>query len=116
MNNRWSERQIIRLYVMVYYGPLGLIKGVARDISCNGMFVESGRIILSSDEIIQISFQYPFPKDENHIIDGTTRNNSFSIPAHVVHSSRKGAGLQFLNYIFKPAEHVMENKYLSLSR
>ena len=101
MDNRWNERQIIHLYVMIYFGPLGLIKGVAKDISCSGMFVESGRIILSNDEVIQVSFQYPSA-------DG---DKSFTIPAHVIHSNKHGAGLQFLNYIFSPADIPPNSHY-----
>ena len=101
MENRWNERQLIRLNVMIYYGPLGLIRGTARDISSHGMFIESGRIILSNEELIQISFQYP---DHNE-------NKSFSIPAHVVHSNKRGAGLKFLNYVFTPPDQKPVKSY-----
>jgi len=94
MENRWNQRHLTKINVMIYYGPLGLIRGIARDISSHGMFVESGRIILSNEELIQVSFQYPDLYDEN----------KFSIPAHVIHSNQKGAGLKFLNYIFTPPD------------
>ena len=30
MEIRWNERHIIRINVMIYYGPLGLIRGVGK--------------------------------------------------------------------------------------
>jgi len=104
MENRWNQRHLIKINVMIYYGPLGLIRGVARDISSQGMFVESGRIILANEELIQVSFQYPDLYDEK----------SFSIPAHVIHSNQKGAGLKFQNYIFTPPGKEFEKNYYSV--
>lgn len=106
MENRWNERHLIKINVVIYYGPLGLIRGTARDISSQGMFIESGRIILSSDELIQVSFQYP-DLDED---------KDFSIPAHVVHSSRRGAGLKFLNYVFTPPISEPERNYYMVGK
>jgi len=100
MENRWNKRQLIRLNVMIYYGPLGLISGISRDLSSTGMFVETGRIVLASDEIIDLSFHYS---------DGI-EDKYYSIPANVVHSSSKGAGLQFLNYVFVPANQPTANE------
>jgi len=101
MENRWNQRHLITFNVMIYYGPLGLIRGVAKDISSQGMFVESGRIILSNEELIQVSFQYPDIYDEKN----------FSIPAYVIHSNQKGAGLKFLNYVFTPPDRASEKNY-----
>ena len=94
MENRWNMRRFIRLNVMIYYGPLGLISGLSRDISATGMFVETGRIALANDETIDLNFRFK---------DGFEEKN-YSISASVVHSSHKGSGLKFLNYTFMPME------------
>ena len=87
MENRWSQRTPMQLDLVVHYGPLGLIRARSKDISSTGMFIDTGRIILSPDEIIEVTFSYPSS------INGIT----YSMSANIVHSSEHGSGIKLIN-------------------
>ena len=90
MENRWSYRTPLQLGVLIHYGPLGLIRGVSENVSAEGMFVNTGRIALSDDELVEVTFSYP----------NSTEGRTFSISANIVHTSEEGTGLQFINFNF----------------
>jgi len=94
MEKRCFERNPLQVHVLMHYGPLGLINGVTKNISNHGMFVETGRIILSNDTSIELSFRYP----------DQFEGNIYTLDAHIVHATVKGAGLQFIDFQFAPAE------------
>jgi len=100
MENRWTERAPMQLNVLMHYSPLGIINGVSKNVSSNGMFVDTGRITLISGEHISLHFRYP---DQ---LEGSI----YTVDAHIIHTSTKGAGLKFLKFQFDPAElHVNYN-------
>ena len=94
MEHRWFKRTPMQINVLMHYPPLGMINGVTKNISSNGMFVDTGRIILISDELISLNFRYP---DQ---LEGEIQ----TIDAHIIHTSSNGAGLQFLKFQFDPVE------------
>lgn len=94
MENRWSQRTPMQLNLIIHYGPLGLIRATSKDVSAKGMFIETGRIVLSPDETIELTFSYP------STIEGVT----YSLPANIVHSSEQGSGIEFINRTLEELE------------
>lgn len=92
MECRWSERTAAKFSVALQYGPLGLIIGKVRDISAEGMFVETGRILVYRNDIVNLSFAYPHG-EELRIINTQAR---------VRHTAHNGIGLMFEGYKFEP--------------
>jgi len=87
MENRWSQRTPLELNLVIHYAPLGLIRATTKDVSSTGMFIDTGRIILSPEETIELSFSLPSSRDLH----------TYTVPASVVHSSAQGSGIEFVN-------------------
>lgn len=84
MEHRWSERKPIEMEVALYYAPVGTIVGKTRDVSLEGMFVQTSGIDLPLHAELEVSF--------------TTRNGNGAgkehhMPAYVVHGGKNGVGL-----------------------
>jgi len=92
MDNRWSERATIKFGVALQYGPLGLIMGKTRDISAEGMFVQTGRVLVYRNDIVSVSFAYPLGEDRRII----------NAEAVVRHTADDGIGLMFDTFKFDP--------------
>lgn len=90
MEHRWSKRVPVRLSVAMVYGPLGLVMGKTRDISAEGMFVETHHVSLFDDEMIEISFTY----------GGRIPRTIVRTYAYVVHASEAGVGLKLRDFCF----------------
>ncbi|MDH5301044.1 MAG: PilZ domain-containing protein [Gammaproteobacteria bacterium] len=90
MDNRWSERAAIKFGVALQYGPLGLIMGKTRDISADGMFVQTGRVLVYRNDIVSVSFAYPLGENRRII----------NARATVRHTKEDGIGLLFENFKF----------------
>jgi len=88
MENRWSQRTPVQFDLIIYYGPLGLIRAKSMDMSKNGMFIETGRITLSPDEKIELTFNYP----------PITADQTYQMTANVIHSGELGSGIEFVDY------------------
>lgn len=90
MNNeerRWNSRKPIDMNVSLYYGGLGLLQCKVKDISLNGIYVETGRIMLSQDTSIELVFTgYTKQASRQHRIN-----------AQIARVDRRGAGLAFNN-------------------
>jgi hypothetical protein len=94
MNNRWSERQTITWPVAINYGPLGIVKGTAKDISVNGMFIDTSPVTLFDDEMVSISFAHPYDEHAGYV----------DIVGDIRHTSDNGAGIKFINYCLTLSE------------
>ncbi len=100
MEHRWSPRKAVKMDVFINYRPLGLVRGETRDISLEGMFVETGRIALPKNEAVDISFTLQHEKEAG----------VHHLGAYVVHSSDKGVGLMFRDFqssVFRALEDVI---------
>lgn len=73
--------------VMICYEPFGLLRGRTRNVSLEGMFVETGQVRLPKNVCVQVVFSIP----------GVEKAQSHQIFARVVHSSKEGAGLAFMS-------------------
>lgn len=88
MDHRWSERSPLQISVVMDYAPLGLIAGRTRDISSEGMFVETGRILLYRNDSVAISFANPHGEDRCVM----------TVEACVRHVTENGVGLMFRGF------------------
>lgn len=87
-DRRWSARKSIELNVALYYDRLGLLPCKTLDMSMEGMFVKTGRIMLS---------QYSKVDAVLTRFDGSV-SQQLRLPAKIVRVSQHGAGLQFHNF------------------
>ena len=85
MEQRWTERIPMAVDVMVNYPSLGLVRGKSKDISLDGMFVETGAIALAADNPLSVTFVLPQDKS----------NQQYELRAQVVYSCSRGAALVF---------------------
>ena len=83
IDQRWSERKPIALEVALYYPPVGTIMGRTRDVSLEGMFVETHGAELPVEAELEISF----------VTEGANKSHEHHVPAYVVHGGREGVGL-----------------------
>lgn len=86
-NQRWNERVPYRLRVVLHYPALGLIMGRTRNISEQGMFVETPCEVDAYDERINVTFTIPT----------LTASTTTQVSARVVHRADGGLGLFFDN-------------------
>ena len=84
MEHRWSERKPIELDVALFYAPLGMITGKTRDVSLEGMYVQTEGVQLPLHAELEISFV-------TETSNGARREHH--LPACVVHGDGVGVGL-----------------------
>jgi len=85
MEKRWSRRTPINLDVALRYDGLGMLRGRARDLSLEGMFIDTGRVALPDYAVVEINFA---------VSEGETRR-VHAVHAVVVRTSRGGVGTMF---------------------
>jgi hypothetical protein len=86
MERRWNARKAINLDIALYYNGLGMLRCMARDISLEGMFVETGSVImLPHNAPVEVVFD--------------TREGKqwvqHRLPALVVRTADDGVGMMF---------------------
>lgn len=96
IEHRWSERKPIELDVSIYYEPMGSITGRTRDVSLEGMFVETPGVELPVEAELEISFA----------TDTGGKLQQHQMPAYVVHGNGQGIGLML--------RHVDYNDFYAL--
>lgn len=101
MEQRWTERIPVAVEVLVNYPSLGLVRGRSKDISLEGMFVETGPIALAAESSLLISLM--LPEGQN--------NQQCDIPAQVVYSTQGGAGLVFCSLDVPAIGHLRRLLY-----
>lgn len=85
MQNRQFPRTEYSIPVVLYYAPLGLVRGTSTDISRCGMRIDTGIVSLAPNAEVNICFVY-----------NTTENRQvFRFNGQVMHNSDTGTGLQF---------------------
>jgi len=82
MEHRWSVRQPHQCSVIVDCPRIGLAATRLRDIGVGGMFVETDKVDLPLNAMINVAF--------------ALEREEFCLPAIVVRRTDRGAGLMFL--------------------
>lgn len=84
MEHRWSERKPIEMDVALYYAPVGTITGKTRDVSLEGMYVQTDGVDLPLHAELEVSFVTQ---------NGGGTPQEHHVPAYVVHGTGSGIGL-----------------------
>lgn len=83
MEHRWSERKQVTMDVTLHYDPVGQISGKTRDISLEGMFIETDGVTIPSRAEVKVMFE----------TNTLGAKQSHCVPAYVVHNDENGIGL-----------------------
>ncbi len=103
MEYRWNPRTEIKLDVVLHYPPLGLVRATSKDMSLQGMYVQTGRIVLHKNEIVTVAFSY----------QGEEGKQLIKTDANVVRIGKDGAGLMFRDFLLDLPE-IETNDYLKI--
>lgn len=87
MEKRWSMRKEIQLDVVLHHDSAGVIKCKTRDISLEGMFIETESSILPVDEQVYLDF-----------ILQNDNNKLHHIRAKIVRTTDNGMGVMFREF------------------
>jgi len=87
MEHRWSSRRPVDGEVTLSHPRYGLIRGIVRDISIGGMFVETGRVELPVNTPLVVSFRLRNGDLSDH----------YRLHAMVVRATDHGAALMYLD-------------------
>lgn len=96
MEQRWTERIPMAVDVMVNYPSLGLVRGKSKDISLEGMFVETGPIVLAADAPLSVTFVLPQDKS----------NRQHDLRAQVVQSGVRHGVSRFRCFRHQPTAQI----------
>ncbi len=84
MEHRWNVRLPIQTEVALHHPTLGRVRGLTRDISFEGMYVETGPVQVDSKVLVSIEFDM-----------GGGHGGMLRIPAFVIRTDHEGIGLMF---------------------
>jgi len=87
MEHRWSNRRSMNGEATLSHPRYGLIRGVVRDISIGGMFVETDSVELPVNTPLIVSFQ----------LHNGSQSDHYRLHAIVVRASDEGAALMYLD-------------------
>ena len=86
MEHRWNPRKEIDSPVMVYHEQIGIIKASVKNVSADGMLVDTGQLMLKKGTIVELA--------------GATmrsiKNKMVRLKALIVHANEGLAGLMFI--------------------
>jgi hypothetical protein len=100
MEKRWSMRKPITLDVVLHHGTVGVMKCKTRDISLEGMFIETDRPLLPIDDPIHLDF-----------ILQNDNNKLHHIRAKVVRTSDTGMGVMFREFNPRVSQFLRDVQY-----
>lgn len=84
MNKRWNDRKTVSVGLVVNYPALGLLRGTAKNISHDGMFIETAATSLCNYSDIEVTMNLPEFSD-----------SPVQIQATIIHSNENGIGIMF---------------------
>lgn len=93
MEHRCSLRRPMKVDIVLNYRSLGLVRGRSRDVGMGGMFVETGRIQIPVNAMVDVSV----------MLDTADGACAFHAEAIVVHTNKGGIGMMFSD--LKPGLH-----------
>lgn len=85
MEHRRGQRLPCDISAVVAYRSLGLVSGKARNISTDGMYLESGPIVVPKNSLVSVHFR----------LNGRSARDRFETDAMVVWVGAGGMGLMF---------------------
>jgi hypothetical protein len=100
MEQRWSLRKPVTLEVQVSHKCYPVIRGRSRNISLEGLFIETGIVILPVGSSIDVEFALMTGEAWEQI----------RMPAVVVHRTAQGSGIVFYTFntkVFRSIERIL---------
>jgi hypothetical protein len=100
MEQRWSIRRPVMFEVLVSLKCHPVVRGRSRNISLEGLFIETGMVILPVGSCIDVEFA---------LMTGA-QWEQVRLPAVVVHRAGKGCGIVFHSFntkVFRSIERVL---------
>ena len=88
MEQRWSLRKPVTFEVKVLYKCHPVVLGRSRNIGLEGLFIETGIMVLPVGSCIQVEFG----------LMSATQREQICMPAVVVHRHRNGCGIAFQTF------------------
>ncbi len=85
MEHRYSLRRPMKVDIVMNYRRLGLVRGRSCNVGMGGMYVETGRIQIPVNAMVDVSV----------LLDTVDGACAFQTEAIVVHMSEGGVGLMF---------------------
>ena len=101
MEKRWSTRKEIQLDVVLHHDGAGVIKCKTRDISLEGMFIETENSIFPIDEQVDLDF----------ILQNDNSNKLHHIRAKVVRTTNAGMGVIFREFNPRISHFLRDAQY-----
>jgi len=89
--NRWSERQHVRLRITLFDEGREVLQANCRDLSFGGIFIDTDARPLDIDKKLEIAFS----------LRSAAGSQQYRLPARVVRNHRGGAALAFSDYDIK---------------
>ena len=90
IEHRWSERKPIAMEVCIHHPSAGEVTATTRDISLEGMFVETNATELPINTEVEVSFATL----------GENGREQHRVSAYVVHRNEAGVGLMLRHVDF----------------
>lgn len=88
VENRWSERQHVRLHITLFDDGREILRTSSRDLSIGGIFIDTGARSLDIDKKLEIAFS----------LRGSAGTQTHCLSARVVRNHHDGAALAFSDY------------------
>jgi len=103
MEKRWSKRKPITLDVVLFHNDLGLLRCKTRDISLEGMFLDTGKVSLPVEDPVDLDF----------ILHSNGDTRLHHIRAKVVRVTPQGAGVMFREFTPSVSHFLQDANYAS---
>jgi len=84
VERRWYPRRSLRTRVALCYGGIGILRGTTRDISAEGIYIETPPVRVPVNAAVEVVFS----------LDGNAAHR-LRLPALVVRSDEGGIGAMF---------------------
>lgn len=105
-DNRWSERQDIRLHISLLDHGREILQANSKNISIGGIFIEPVSRQLDIGQKLEVSFS----------LHGASGSQQHCLPARVVRNHHGGAALAFSDYDFDTLNALRVLLYDGLAR
>lgn len=88
LEHRWHPRKPVYLNAVIFHRPLGLLRAKLLDLSLEGARVDTGRIVLPPQALVELTF----------ILEIGASRKVYQMEAVVVHCQRTSSGLMFKDF------------------
>lgn len=88
VEQRRNRRKLVNVNAIIFHRPLGLLRATVCDVSLKGAFVETGRIVLPRQAVVELSFA----------LETGGKPQLYQTEAAVIYHRHVGCGLFFQDF------------------